>query len=104
MRGMIIQCVGCGFSKHISLDGTPEEIEERCHHTIQDGWRYEKTRDGYACPKCCKNGCEDKLYELYVGKLQKCNKANSYKHLIFDMAKQIQEFQWLDAMCGEGGE
>ncbi len=99
MRGMIIQCVGCGFSKHINLDGNHKEIEQRCHETIQEGWRYEKTREGYACPKCCKNGCEDKLYELYVGKLQKRNKVNSYKHLMIDMVEKIRQFQRLDAMC-----
>lgn len=98
MRGMIIQCVGCGCSKHIDLDGTPEKIEARCNETIQEGWRYEKSRDGYACPKCCKDGSEDKLYELYVGKLKKLNKANSYKHLIMDISRQLQEFIWLDRM------
>ncbi len=95
---MIIQCVGCGYSKHINLSGTPEEIEERCHTTIQEGWRWEKTREGYACPECCKNGCKDKLYELYCGKLKKSTKENSYMHLIVDMAHQIKEAQWLDRM------
>ena len=96
MRGMIIQCVGCGYSKHIELDGTPEQIEQRCNDTIVDGWRYEKTRDGYACPKCCKNGPEDKLYELYVGKLRTYNKVESYRRLVVDMAVKIKQFQRID--------
>lgn len=101
MRGMIVQCVGCGFGKHIKLDGMPEKIEERCHETITEGWRWEKTRKDYACPSCARSGSPDKLYELYVGKLHCTGKTESYKHLIMDMAEQIREFMWLDEMCGE---
>lgn len=96
MRGMIIECVGCGFGHHISLDGKPEDIENACHETITSGWRYEKSRDGYLCPKCRKNGLEDKLLELYVGKPKPMSKVESYKKLIIDMAIQIKQFQWLD--------
>ena len=99
MRGMIIQCCGCGFRKHISLDGTPEEIENRCHETISEGWRWESTRKDFACPSCCRSGSPDKLYELFVGKLKPVGKVESYKRLIIEMASEIRRFQRLDEMC-----
>lgn len=97
-KGMIRKCVGCGYIKHISLEGTPEEIEERCHQVIAvEGWRYAPKHYGYVCGNCRKNGSTDKLYELYVGKVKAAGKVESYKKLMLDMAAQLKAFLALEA-------
>lgn len=100
-KGMIRKCVGCGYSKHISLEGTAEEIEARCHETITvEGWRYAPEHDGFVCGSCAKNGSPDKLYELFTGKIKKANKVNSYKALMLDMCRQLEAFKELDSLTG----
>lgn len=100
-KGMMRQCVGCGYTKHISLEGTPEEIEQRCHEVIAvEGWRYAPEHDGYVCGNCAKNGSPDKLYELYVGKIKKANKVNSYKELMLDMCRELKAFMALEKETG----
>ena len=91
---MIIQCGACGFSKNIPHDGTPEEIEQGIHETIQEGWRYVKSYDGYICPSCTKDN-PDKLYEMYVGKVIPESKTKSYGVLAKDMLDFLKELKSL---------
>ena len=89
---MIIQCGACGSLKNIPHKGTSEEIEQGVHNAIENGWRYIKSYDGWACPNCTKDN-PDKLYEMYCGKLKPSNKADSYRKLIQDVAWLIQSLR-----------
>ena len=93
---MIIQCGSCGFIKSIPHDGTPEEIEQGAHKAIQEGWRYVKSYDGYICHSCKENGCPDKLYEIFVGKIKASNKNISYVKLMRDTLLLLENLKRLD--------
>lgn len=82
---VIIHCVGCGYCVSIKHVGLIEELENSVHEAITEGWRWAKDHDGYACPKCCKEGFGNEFYELCCGKLRKSNKVNSYKHMLGDL-------------------
>lgn len=86
---MIISCVRCGYARGVKYEGTPEEIEQDVHETIEEGWRYDKHFDGYVCPNC-KEG-HDPLHELICGKVKKESKSKSYKKLMFDMCRFLNE-------------
>lgn len=85
---MIIQCGACGKLRNLPHDGTPEEIEQTIADTIEEGWRYASSYDGYICPSCRAHN-PDKLYEMYVGKPKASSKSNSYKILLRQMAQFI---------------
>ena len=90
---MIISCVRCGYARNVKHEGTSKEIEQDIHETIQEGWRFDKRFDGYVCPNC-KEGY-DPFHELICGKVKKASKTESYKELIFDMCRFLNEFNAL---------
>ena len=93
---MIIQCGACGFLKNIPHEGTPEETEQNVADTIEEGWRYVKSYDGYICSSCKENGCPDKLYEMVFGKIKASNKNTSYVKLMRDMMQFQLNLKRLD--------
>ncbi|MGI6040987.1 MAG: hypothetical protein ACOYBH_02025 [Candidatus Alectryocaccobium sp.] len=66
---MIIRCVICGYARIVKHEGTPKEIEQDIHETVQEGWRFDKRFDGYVCPNC-KEGY-DPFYKLICDKVKK---------------------------------
>lgn len=91
---MIIQCARCGYITNVRHSGTPEEIEQSVHETIQKGWRRAKNFDGYVCPYCSDG--HDPLYEAVCGKIKKHSKNESYKALLFDVCSLIKHLKELD--------
>lgn len=101
MKGMFLQCGGCGFTKHFTFDVSPEDIEEQIHETISSGWRYVPSWEEFICPECIKHGL-DPFYLAFNGsKPRMRNKVNSYKALMFRVAGQLQSFKDLERMYGE---
>ncbi len=92
---MIIQCGSCGHLKNIPHKGTPEGIEQGIYKTIQAGWRYVKSYDGYICPKCIKDN-PDKLYEAVFGKVIPENKSKSYSRLLKDVTVLLKNLHRID--------
>lgn len=82
---MFIHCGACGRLLNLPHDGTAEEIESVIADTINAGWRYVKSYDGYICPACQEDN-PDKLYEMYVGKIKPEGKDRSYMVLVQEMA------------------
>lgn len=75
---MIIQCVGCGYSRLLKLEGTAEELEAEVHNSITEGWRWSENYRGYVCPECCKSG-GDQLLVAWQGRIEVDTKVRSYK-------------------------
>lgn len=101
MKGMLLQCGGCGYTKQFTFDATPEEIEEQIHHTISDGWRYVPSWEDFICQKCVKGGLDPFYLAFNGGKPRMRNKVNSYKALMFRVAGQLKAFKDLERMYGE---
>lgn len=103
MRGMIIECGGCGYFKAFNLGKKPEEIESQVNDAIQSGWRYVQKWDDFICPKCAAK-YRDKSYQSFctvaVGRPRTSSKINSYKALMLRACRQIREFQEIDRLCG----
>ena len=98
IRGMFIQCSGCGFTRHIDLNGNAAQIEAELNRTIaEEGWRYVKSRDDFICPKCISGGL-DPLYEAYAGKQKPSSKIKSYAELLNRATCQLQAFMELDRL------
>lgn len=98
MKGLIIQCSECGFSKMLNLNGTVEQIEEQTHQTISaEGWRYAYNRKNFICPSCIKGETNDGFCDLCFGKAKCYNKTKSYEKLLFRVAEQLENFKALDS-------
>ena len=97
MRGLMIMCASCAFTHMITLDGTPEEIENRINATVTDGWRYAPEFDDFICPDCMNERKPDGLYKIVYGRPKIQSKASSYMHLLHRVSEQIQNFNDLDA-------
>lgn len=96
---MFIQCGACGMVKNVPHTGTPKEIEQGVYDTIQGGWRYVKSYDGYICPSCIDDN-PDKLYEMYVGKIKPESKPRSYAKMMGDMASLLKHMKEIDEEYG----
>ncbi len=68
--------------KEVKHTGTAEEIEASINDTIQEGWRYVSSYEGYICPDC--KGA-DPMYEAFCGKIKKASKIVSYSKLLQDI-------------------
>lgn len=98
MKGMFLQCGGCGLTKSFSFDCSPEEIEKQCHETITEGWRYVPSWGDFICANCIKGGL-DPLYLTFIGRKPKMrNKVNSYKELMTRIIEAQIEFRRIDAV------
>lgn len=82
---MIIQCVSCGYSKFLNPKGNERELQKEVNDTINSGWRYAPSYDGYVCGNCK----QDPLHEMFVGKIRKVNKEKSNIQLRKDFSEFI---------------
>ena len=95
-KGMFISCGGCGYTRHICLDGDFYAREQQLNETLLAGWRYTTTWDGFACPKCARAiGATDELYKLVVGKPRICGTLISYVELRTRADEQLAAFRAL---------
>ena len=68
MRGMFIQCHGCGFTEHLNLNGDFDAREKELNRMIDKGWRFANAWDDFVCPRCAAaKGSTDKLFSLVAG-------------------------------------
>ena len=93
-KGMFIQCGGCGYTRHICLDGDFDAREQQLNETLLDGWRFASNIDSFVCPKCVKaGGSTDELYKLVVGKPRICGTLISYVELRTRADEQLAVFR-----------
>lgn len=68
-KGMFIQCHGCGYTEHVSLEGNFDAREKELQRMLDEGWRWAVNWQGFLCPKCFRGDpCGDALYRAYAGK------------------------------------
>ena len=51
-KGMFIQCHGCGYTEHVSLEGNFDAREKELQRMLDEGWRWAVNWQGFLCPKC----------------------------------------------------
>lgn len=95
-KGIFIQCGGCGFTRHICLDGDFDAREQQLNETLLAGWRYTTTWGGFVCPKCVRaGGTTDALYKMAVGKPRIAGTLISYVELRTRADEQLAAFRAL---------
>ena len=99
MRGMFIQCGGCGFTRHIDLSGDFDKREAELNAALKEGWRYVDAWKGYICPKCSMGGF-DKLYEMVCGRPKARGLLESYIELRWQADEQLEMFRQLEVGAG----
>ena len=95
---MFLQCGGCGYTKSFTFNCSTEELEEQCHVTISDGWRYVESWKGFICQKCIKEGLDPFYISFSGGKPKMRNKVNSYKELMIRVIEQKLAFNIIKEM------
>jgi rubredoxin len=96
-KGMFVQCHGCGFTEHISLDGDFNAREKELNRMIDEGWRFASAWDNFVCPKCAAaKGSTDKLFSLIAGKPRLCDGLINYVELRWRADRQLEEFRILE--------
>ena len=100
-RGMMISCAGCGFLRHVDLNGDFDAREAELNAVLTEGWRYSPTFDGYLCQSCRTNGPKDKLFMAMIRRIVLYDKLGSYVELRDLAERQVAEFEMMEGWTRE---
>ncbi len=100
-RGMMLGCAGCGFLRHVDLNGDFDAREAELNQVLAEGWRYSPTYRNYLCPTCSASGPTDKLYAAFVGKITVYDELSSYVELRDQADRQLADFKMMEGWARE---
>ena len=96
-KGMFVQCYGCGYTGHISLNGSFDDREKELNRILDEGWRFAFNWKGFICPACARaGGSTDALYKITQPKPRILDKLFTYIELREQADEQLAAFLRLE--------